>query len=410
MKKVYVGMTGDLIHPGIINIIKHARHYGEVIVGLVSDEGVAKYQRLPAMPYAARKNVIEHIKGVVQVVKQDTIDYTANLKKIKPDYVVHGDIWRTTQPIIRKQVINTIKEWGGQVIEVPYSKGYSSNNFHHYLKKIGTTKEVRQERLKRLLESKKTIRFLGAHNGLTATIVENINMRINFSIEEFDGIWLSSKTDSIINGYSKPYPQQIFDLIHQVLDTTTKPIIIDCDQIADVKELEYLCRNFERFGISAIVISEQQVSEQQISDIANLIFVGKKAQVTNDFMIIVKINLSNSFDTINRVTEYIRAGVDGIMLQINSSNKQIIKEFCNQYQKLKIQVPIITSSSIPEGMPESEHQELGSKIIAYPNDLLQSIYLPMQQVAKSILINQNCNQSDKISSSMNELINQIHKS
>ncbi|MBT4446744.1 adenylyltransferase/cytidyltransferase family protein [archaeon] len=409
LKKVYVGMTGDLIHPGIINIIKHAREYGQVIVGLVSDEGVAKYKRLPAMPFNARKNVIEHIKGVVEVVKQDTIDYIPNLKKIKPDYVVHGDIWRTTQPIIRKQVIETIKKWGGEVIEIPYSKGYSSNSFHHYLKKIGTTKEVRQERLKRLLESKQTIRFLGAHDGLSATIVENANMRINFSVEEFDGIWLSSRTSAVNKGISVNIDNnksEMNDLIYQVLENTTKPIIVDCDQITNITEAEYISRTFERFGVSAIVLSENNNNK-----ISEIISKSKKAQVTDDFMLFIKIeNYKDVQDMIQRVQSYINSGADGIMIQINSSNKSNISEFCKQYQELKIHVPLITSSTTKAQMDETEHKKFASNIIVYEDQLLKSVIGPMEESTKSILINQNCNESDKKSTSMSEIISSMHKS
>jgi len=178
IKKVYVAMAADLIHPGHLNIIKKARELGEVTLGLVTDKAIASYKRLPFMSFNQRKIIMENIKGIKEVISQETLDYVPNLRKIKPDYVVHGDDWRTgVQKETRQRVIEALKEWGGQLVEVPYTQGISSTKLNASLKEIGTTPEIRMKRLRRLLENKPIIRFLEAHSGLTGLIVEHTQVK-----------------------------------------------------------------------------------------------------------------------------------------------------------------------------------------------------------------------------------------
>lgn len=200
-KKVYVGMSADMIHPGHLNIIKEASKLGDVIIGLLTDKAIASYKRLPTLKFEQRKIIIENIKGVSEVLAQDELDYTVNLRKIKPDFVVHGDDWKKgVQAQIRQRVIDTLKEWGGKLLEVAYTKGISSTQLNQSLKEIGTTPEVRMERLRRLIESKPIVKVLEAHNGLTGLIVENVDFEQNGKRKEFDAMWLSSLTDSTIKG------------------------------------------------------------------------------------------------------------------------------------------------------------------------------------------------------------------
>lgn len=127
-KLVYVPMSADIIHPGHINIIKTAAKYGRVMVGLFSDEAIRSYKPEPYMTYEQRKIVIENIKGVMYVVKQETKDYSDNLKRFKPEYMVHGTDWRTG-PLsdVRQKAIDLMAEWGGTVIEPDYTQGVSSS-------------------------------------------------------------------------------------------------------------------------------------------------------------------------------------------------------------------------------------------------------------------------------------------
>ncbi|MEP7147121.1 MAG: isocitrate lyase/phosphoenolpyruvate mutase family protein, partial [bacterium] len=233
MKKVYVGMSADLIHPGHLNIINAAKKLGEVTIGLLTDKAIAGYKRLPYLTFDQRKLIIENIKGVDNVIPQETLDYGPNLKKLKPDYVVHGDDWKTgAQQQTRQKVIDTLKEWNGELVEVEYTKGISSTQLNTSLKEIGTTPQIRMKRLRRLLDSKPIVRLIEAHNGLTGLIVENLQITKDDLPKEFDGMWLSSLTDSTAKG--KPDIEAVdvtarMQTLNDIVEVTTKPVIYDGD-------------------------------------------------------------------------------------------------------------------------------------------------------------------------------------
>jgi cytidyltransferase-related domain len=201
-KIVYIGMSADLIHPGHLNVINTGKKLGRVIIGLLTDEAIAAYKRVPYLPFDQRRIIVENIAGVSEVMPQTTLDYTANLEKIKPQYVVHGDDWKTgIQQSTRQRVIDTLKQWGGELVEVPYTGGISSTAIQQALKEAGTTPGNRLARLKRILAVKKCMRVLEAHNGLSGLIVENTSFTDEKGgIQEFDAMWISSLTNSMAKG------------------------------------------------------------------------------------------------------------------------------------------------------------------------------------------------------------------
>ena len=195
-EKVYVGMSADLIHSGHINLLREASKYGGIIVGLLSDKAIASYKRLPFMTFEQRREVVENIKGVVDVVEQKTLDYRPNLRKIKPKYVVHGDDWKHgVQKKTRQQVINCLKNWNGELIEVKYTPNISSTQLIENIKEIGTTPNIRLSTLKRLLEAKPLITINEVHHGLSGLITEKTKVKRGNKFVSFDGMWSSSLTD-----------------------------------------------------------------------------------------------------------------------------------------------------------------------------------------------------------------------
>lgn len=172
MKKVYVGMSADLVHPGHLNILNVAAELGEVTVGVLTDQAIASYKRLPFMEYQHRAQIIGNLKAVKHVIPQTTLDYTANLKELRPDYVVHGDDWKEgVQKATRESVIQCISAWGGELVEVPYTQGISSTALNNSLKALGVTPERRLGSLRRLLHCKPILRFLDIHNALSGLII-----------------------------------------------------------------------------------------------------------------------------------------------------------------------------------------------------------------------------------------------
>jgi len=261
MKKIYAAMSADLIHPGHINIISEAAKLGELVVGVLTDKAIASYKRLPFMEYEHRKTVVESIKGVVKVIPQETLDYRDNLRLIKPDIVVHGDDWKEgVQSKTRQQVIDTLNEWGGRLVEISYTQGISSTQLNNALAEVGTTVDVRRARLRRLIQAKPIVKILEAHNALSALIAENTEVERNGLMSSFDGVWSSSLTDSTAKG--KPDIEAIditsrLNSVHDIFEVTNKPMIFDADTGGKVEHFEFTVRSLERAGISAVVIEDK---------------------------------------------------------------------------------------------------------------------------------------------------------
>jgi phosphoenolpyruvate phosphomutase len=391
-----------------MNILREASKYGNVTVGLLTDKAIASYKRLPALTYQQRKEVIENIKFVDKVVPQETLDYTENLEAYKPDVVIHGDDWKKgVQSTIRDKVIETISSWGGIVIDVPYTKGISSTKLHESLKEIGTTPEIRKKKLRRLLECKDIVRVMEAHNGITGLIVENVKVEN----KEFDALWMSSLTDSTAKG--KPDIELVdrYNTVNEVLEVTTKPLIVDGDTGGKIEHFTFTVKTLERLGVSAIIIEDKvglkknslfgtDVPQKQdtIENFSNKIKAGKKAQVDSSFMIISRIEsliLKNGMqDALTRAKAYIASGVDAIMIHSKEKTPNEILEFLKKYKSFNSKVPIVVVPSSYCKITEPELIQAGANIVIYANHLMRSAYPAMVKTAEGILKDGS---SDKVS-------------
>lgn len=406
MSRVYVGMSADLVHPGHLNVLKKAQELGEVTVGLLTDEAIASYKRVPFMEFEQRRQVIENIKGVTRVVPQTTLDYVPNLEAMRPDYVVHGDDWKTgVQRQTRQRVIDTLAQWGGKLVEVPYTKGISSTQLNQALKEIGTTPELRLKSLRRMLKVKPLLRFLDIHNALSGLIIENTSIDTAQGKREFDGMWGSSLTDSTAKG--KPDIEAVdvsarMTTLNEVLEVTTKPIIYDADTGGQTEHFTFTVKTLERLGVSAAIIEDKtglkknsllgtEVAQTQdtIEGFCHKIREGKKAQTTDDFMIIARIESlildKGVDDALMRAKAYIEAGADGIMIHSRQKTPEEIFEFCRHYNAFDQRKPLVAVPSSYNTVTEEELQEHGVNIVIYANQLLRSAYPAMMKTAKSIL-------------------------
>ena len=427
-KVVYVGMSADIIHPGHLNIIKEAQKHGEVIVGLLTDEAIASYKRVPYMTFDQRREVIESLKGVSRVVPQTTLDYVPNLESLKPDFVVHGDDWKTgVQSKVRQGVIDTLAKWDGQLIEVEYTKGVSSTAFHAAMREIGTTPEVRMKSLQRMLAVKPIIRFLDIHNALSGLIVEHTFIDTSKGRREFDGMWASSLTDSTAKG--KPDIEAVdvsarMTTLNEVLEVTTKPVIYDGDTGGRPEHFVFTVKTLERLGISAIIIEDKtglkknsllgtEVSQTQ-DDIENFCYKickGKETQATSDFMIIARIESlilgKGVEDAFIRAQAYLNAGVDGIMIHSREKTPDEVFEFCNLYNSLENRKPLVAVPSSYNKVTEEELITYGVNIVIYANHLLRSAYPAMVNTANSILKYGRSAESDAYTMSIKEILELI---
>lgn len=428
-KKVYVAMSADILHIGHLNIIEEAAKYGDVTVGILTDKAIASYKRLPTLDYSIRSKTVESIKGVKNVIPQETLDYTENLNKIKPDYVVHGDDWKTgIQSATRQKVIETISDWGGKLIEPSYTEGISSSKINESLKELGTTPQIRLQKLRRLINSKPIVRILESHSGLTGLIVEKtFHLNQDGSKEEFDGMWSSSLTDSTSKG--KPDIEQV-DLttrlhgINDMLECTTKPMIYDGDTGGKPEHFQYTVRTLERLGVSAIIIEDKTglkknslfgtsvpQTRDTIEDFTHKIRMGKSAQITDDFMIISRIEsfiLGDTLeDALTRAEAYINAGTDGIMIHSKDKSGEDIKAFCQKFRENNKITPIIVVPSSYNHIKEDELIEWGANVVIYANHLLRASFPSMQNVAKSILKNKRTSELDGTCMSIKEILELI---
>ena len=406
MKKVYVGMSADIIHPGHLNIIKEGAKLGTVTVGVLTDEAIASYKRLPYLDFEQRKLIVENLKNVEKVIPQTTLDYVPNLRQERPDYVVHGDDWKEgTQKETRERVVEALKEWGGQIVDIPYTQGISSTKLNEKIKTIGTTPEIRMKRLRRLLQAKPLVRILESHSGLTGLIIENTKIAGQGGDREFDGMWSSSLTDSTSKGKPDIEAVDITTRLHGLNDTlecTTKPIIFDGDTGGRPEHFVFTVRTLERHGISAVIIEDKiglkknslfgtavPQTQDSIEAFCQKIKVGKLAQVTEDFMIIARVEsliLGKTVgDALERAHHYVEAGADGIMIHSKEKSGDDIKEFCQSFRQKDQSSPIVVVPSTYNHITEEEFQEWGVNIVIYANHMLRASYPAMLDVAKSIL-------------------------
>ena len=415
MKTVYIAISADVLHHGHINLIKKASEYGNLIVGVLTDEVVATYKRFPILDYEQRTFIIKNINGVSEVVPQDTLDYTTNLKKYTPDYVFHGDDWKEgVQSKIRQNVIDTLSQWGGELIEIPYTEDVTIDQINNIIKNAGSVPESRRGKLKKLISLKPIVRTMEAHNGLSALVVENAKVVKDEKINSFDAIWISSLTDSTAKG--KPDIELVdmtsrINTINEIMEVSSKPIILDGDTGGLIEHFVFNIKTIERMGVSAIIIedkiglkknslfgTEVEQTQDSIENFCEKIKAGKKALITNEFMIIERIESlilkQGMDDAINRAKAYIEAGADGIMIHSREKEPDEIFEFCEKFNEFAPNVPLVVVPTSFNQVYEEEFAKKGVNIVIYANHLIRSAYPSMMETATTILENERCKEVD----------------
>ena len=428
-KIIYIALEADILHPGNINIIKSGGELGELIVGLFTDEVIGKYKRVPLLDYHQRKTILSNLRNVKKIVPQNSISYKENLLLYKPDIVVHGDDWKEgSLKKIREEVITLLSQWGGELVEFEYTKGISTNSLVNELNKAGTTSEKRKKTLKQLIQYKPIVKILEVHNGLTGLIAEEMTVSDDNNEKQFDGMWLSSLTMSTSKG--KPDTELVdfssrFRSIEEILEVTTKPIIVDGDTGGSVHHFPYRIKTLERLGVSAIIIEDKvglkrnslfgtDVHQEQdsIANFCEKIINGNKVKIDKDFMIFARIEsfiLGKGLnDAIERAEAYVDAGADGIMIHSKESDGDEIKEFGKYFSKNIAGVPLIVVPSAFSHIKESELIDWGANIVIYANHLLRSAYPAMVSTARSILKNErSLEASNKYCMSIKEILRLI---
>lgn len=415
MKKVYACFCTDVIHKGHLNILRTAAQYGEVYAGVLSDQAMVRFNRFPTISLEKRKEIVAETGLVKEVVIQQDIMYDEILERLKPDYVIHGDNWvHSEEKIIRENVIKNLKKYGGELIEVPYTYNETVARIDDNMREKLAMPEFRRKRLRQVLTIRPIVKALEVHSGLTGLIAEKTIVANNDSLDQFDAMWISSLCDSTAKG--KP-DIELVDMssrirtIEDVMDVTTKPIILDGDTGGLIEHFVYNVRTLERMGVSAVIIedktglkknslfgTEVEQTQDTIENFTAKIRAGKKALRTEEFMLIARIEsliLERGMeDALARAFAYVEAGADGIMIHSRKSEPSEILEFCKLFREKDKFTPIVVVPTSFNSITEEELAEAGVNIVIYANQLTRSAFPAMQGVAVDILKNHRAKEVD----------------
>lgn len=428
MKTVYMCFSTDIIHSGHINIIDKASTYGEVIIGVLTDEAVSSYKRFPLLSYNERANIVAHINGVSKVVPQEELSYAKNLRELKPDYVVHGDDWKEGfQKPIRDEVIAILGEYGGELIEFPYSNDENYLQLEQNARRQLSIPDIRRGRLRKLIEMKHTISAIEAHSGITGLIAEKTTVLQDGKTYQFDAMWVSSLCDSTAKG--KP-DIELVDMssrmrtIDDIMEVTTKPIILDGDTGGLIEHFVYNVKTLERMGVSAVIIedktglkknslfgTEVEQTQDSIEHFCKKIEAGKRAQKTKEFMIIARIESlileKGMEDALERAFAFVKAGADGIMIHSRKKDPAEIFEFVEKFRAENEETPIVVVPTSFNTVTEQEFKERGVNVIIYANQLTRSGFPAMKKTAETILRNHRAKEADDMCMSIKEILTLI---
>ena len=427
-RTVYMCFSTDIIHSGHIAIIKKAQKLGRLIIGVLSDEAVTSYKRLPLVPAAERKRLFENISGVYRVVDQETLSYRANLEKYKPVIVVHGDDWCTGfQKPIRDEVVSILASYGGKLVEYPYSSDDKYKDIEKRTRSELAMPDIRRGRLKKVLEMKGLVTAMEAHDGLTGLIVENTVVHQDGGAHQFDAMWVSSLCDSTAKG--KPDIELVdmtsrFRTIEDITEVTTKPIIFDGDTGGKTEHFVYTVKSLERLGVSMVIIEDKtglkknslfgtEVVQTQdtIENFSAKIRAGKKAQRTKEFMICARIEsliLERGMeDALTRAFAFAEAGADAIMIHSRKKDPSEIQEFIEKFRAKDKTTPIVLVPTSFNSVTEEEWKERGANIIIYANQLMRAEVPAMLKAAETILENHRAKECDDMIMPFKDIIRLI---
>ncbi|MBQ9263683.1 MAG: phosphoenolpyruvate mutase [Clostridia bacterium] len=414
-KKVYTCFCTDIIHDGHLNIIKEAQKYGEVIVGALGDKASIRYNKFPTIPIEDRVKLYRTIPGVSQVVVQEDMHYDDIITLVQPDYVIHGDNWKTgPESTIREHLLELLRVHGGELIEVPYTYNEKVKKMDAVMREKLAMPEYRRKRLRQLIHMCPVVKAIEAHSGLTGLIAEKTVVENNGKLDQFDAMWVSSLCDSTAKG--KPDIELVdmtsrFRTIDDIMEVTTKPIIFDGDTGGLAEHFVYTVRSLERMGVSAVIIedktglkknslfgTEVQQTQDTIENFSAKIAAGKAAQLTDDFMIIARIEsliLERGMqDALERAAAFVKAGADGIMIHSRKKDPEEILSFCDAFRKKDAKTPLVVVPTSFNTVTEEELAAHGVNIVIYANQLTRSAFPAMQQTAVDILKNHRAKEVD----------------
>ena len=405
-KKVYTCFCTDVIHEGHLNIIKKAKELGSVTVGVLCDSEMVRYNRFPMKTVEERIAMIKEIPEVDDVIVQNHIMYDEVVETLHPDYIVHGDNWNNSALVaIKNNITELLAKYGGELVEVPYTYNENTQKIDRQMREKLAMPELRRGRLRKLLNIVPIVKTIEVHSGITGLIAEKTIVANGEHIDQFDAMWISSLCDSTAKG--KPDIELVdmtsrFRTIDDVMEVTTKPIIFDGDTGGLTEHFVYTVRSLERMGVSAVIIedktglkknslfgTEVKQTQDTIEHFCEKIRAGKKAQLSDEFMIIARIESlileQGMEDALTRAKAFVGAGADGIMIHSRKKDPAEILEFCDKFREFDKTTPIVVVPTSFNTITEDELASHGVNIVIYANQLTRAAFPAMQQTAEDIL-------------------------
>lgn len=413
--KVYTCFCTDIIHEGHLNIIKEACKYGSVTVGVLTDSEMIRYNRFPTKTTEERVAMMKCIPGVSDVIIQQSIFYDEVVGNIHPDYIVHGDNWGAPGlSMIKKNIISLLSAYGGKLVEIPYTISPAIQKIDRQMNEKLAMPEFRRGRLRRLLNLTPVVKTIEVHSGLTGLIAEKMVVANDGAVDQFDAMWVSSLCDSTDKG--KPDIELVdltsrFQTIHDVMEVTTKPVIFDGDTGGLTEHFVYTVRSLERMGVSAVIIEDKTglkrnslfgtgagQEQDSIENFTDKIRAGKQAQLSDDFMIIARVESlileKGMEDALKRAFAYRDAGADGIMIHSCKTEPDEVFMFCDRFRQKDKNTPIVAVPTSYHSVTESELAMHGVNIVIYANQLMRAAVPAMKDAAEKILKNHRAQEAD----------------
>ncbi len=428
-KTVYMCFSTDVLHAAHLRLIDRAARLGRLTIGILSDEAVASYKRFPLLTCEERMEMFRSVAGVHRVVEQKTLSYRDNLLTLKPDFVVHGDNWKSDfQKPIREEVLEILGQWQGELIEYPYTTDPRFSALEGRARSELALPDSRRARLRRLIAMKGLVTAMEAHSGITGLIVEKtVVHEENGGAHQFDAMWISSLCDSTAKG--KPDIELVdmssrFRTIDDILEVTTKPIIFDGDTGGLPEHFVYTVRTLERMGVSMVIIedktglkknslfgTEVEQTQDDIEHFCEKIRAGKRAQKTRDFMICARIESlileKGMEDALTRAAAFVQAGADAIMIHSRKKDPQEIFTFVEAFRRTDATTPLVVVPTSFNSVTEDEWKARGVNIVIYANQLTRAGFPAMVKAAETILHAHRARECDDFLMPIKEIIRLI---
>jgi len=427
-KKVYLSFSTDVILDAHLKLINHAKKLGEVTVGILTDQAICEFKQLPNLDLKKRIELFKNIKNIDNIIIQTDLDYSKNLLKLKPDFVIHGDDWKIgIQKKTREKVIKLLKNWSGRLIEFKYDQDPKvskiKSKFRNY-----SSPDLRVGKLSRLVQSKDLVRTIETHSALSALVTDKINYIKNNNFFSYDALWSSSLTDSLLRG--KPDNQSVdytarYNMLNDIFESTSKPLIFDGDNGGKLEHIKFLVRSLERLGVSALCIedkigekknslfkNQKNTKQDKIINFCKKIEKAKESAFSNEFFVIARIEsliLGKGInDAIKRAVEYSKSGADLILIHSNKKNFSEIKNFAKKFSDNKYFKPLVAVPSSYSSTKEDELIKNNIKVVIYANQLMRAAHMAMYKTANKILKSGRASQSEKSISKIKDIISYIN--